>query len=548
MSSRSYASSENELVLVDRPLNLKVKIVKPRTIASVADADTEGPTIYLKPRVQQWSRDAAKKAKVKRIGFPLVPEFGGTVHAYCGTTLSAAQSDLLEWHRKPSVDDMQKAYINESRVSSLDQLLIVQQYSPDLFRQGELPGPRILMEVLRGNISTAEAREEWKHVERQQAKAKKSDEWPQSMLLACSSCTLKNSGKEVLKRLRTFTAGTKLTDYWDAISRGQDLECIRCMQARLRKIESGIIYCETCEAYCPDTAFSSQAKHILVNGLAGVVQCESCEHGRTGMTQAETIFERCVVCRRDWPESGFQRDALQAWRDKKQQHLITCAGCVLIAMRQYRDEERECTRCNQKLPLLRTRTNSSIGRPALEAAQNTAVDLVSQHGDGPLLRTRTNSSIGRPALEAAQNTAVDLVSQHGDELPVWSPVTLRIFLDRGENSVQWLCYNCLHPACSVSSCRERPRFPARRLPDTTEPYLCNVCLWPLCSGGCGAERPRGTQWRVTNMTHWYLQPLQAREQTALSGLPGGESLQRVHSPYRQELPRPMPDMRGDLAM
>ena len=31
------------------------------------------------------------------------------------------------------VDDMQKAYINESRVSSLDQLLIVQQYSPDLF-------------------------------------------------------------------------------------------------------------------------------------------------------------------------------------------------------------------------------------------------------------------------------------------------------------------------------------------------------------------------------------------------------------------------------
>ena len=322
------------------------------------------------------------------------------------------------------MDDMLKAYINESRVSSLDQLLIVQQYSPDLFRQGELPGPRILMEVLRGNISTAEAREEWKHVERQQAKAKKSDEWPQSMLLACSSCTLKNNGKEVLKRLRTFTAGTKLTDYWDAISRGQDLECIRCMQARLRKIESGIIYCETCEAYCPDTAFSSQAKHILVNGLAGVVQCESCEYGRPGMTQAETIFELSIVCQRDWPESGFQGDALQAWRDKKQQHLIACAGCVLSTMQQYRDEERACTRCNQKLPLI---------------------------------------------MEAALNTAVDLVSQHGDAVPVWSPVTLRIFLDRGENSVQWLCYNCLHPACSVSSCRVRPRFPARRMPEATEP-------------------------------------------------------------------------------
>ena len=146
---------------------------------------------------------------------------------------------------------------------------------------------------------------------------------------------------------------------------------------------------------------------------------------------------------------------MQAWRDKKQQHLIACAGCVLSTMQQYRDEERACTRCNQKLPL------------------------------------------------AALNTAVDLVSQHGDAVPVWSPVTLRIFLDRGENSVQWLCYNCLHPACSVSSCRERPRFPARRMPDATEPYLCNVCLWPLCSGGCGAERPRETRCRVTNMAQWY---------------------------------------------
>lgn len=225
---------------------------------------------------------------------------------------------------------MLKAYINHSRVSSLDQLLIVQLYSPDFFRQGEISGPRILMEVLWGNMSTAEARAEWKRVERQHAKAKKSDEWPQSMLLPCSSCNLKNNGKEVLKRLRTFTAGTKLTDYWDAIPKGQDLECILCMQARLHKTEPGIIYCETCEAYCPDTAFSSQAKDILVNGLAGVVQCESCEHGRTGMKQADIIFERCDVCRQDWPEGWFQRDALQVWRDKKQGHLITCAGCELV--------------------------------------------------------------------------------------------------------------------------------------------------------------------------------------------------------------------------
>ena len=137
------------------------------------------------------------------------------------------------------------------------------------------------------------------------------------MLLLCSSCTLKNNGKEVLSRLRAYTAGTKLTDYWDAISRGQDLECIRCMQARPHRIELGIIYCETSEAYCPDTAFSNQTKNILVNGLTGVVQCECCEHCRTGMKQTDTVFERCVVCRQNWAEGGFQTDASQIWRDEK---------------------------------------------------------------------------------------------------------------------------------------------------------------------------------------------------------------------------------------
>jgi hypothetical protein len=96
--ARVNASQENELVRLYRPLFLKIQIIKPRTIATAADTDAEGPILHLKPRVNQWARDALKKAWVKRIGFPLVPEFGGTVHGYCGTTLEAAQSttaDLL---------------------------------------------------------------------------------------------------------------------------------------------------------------------------------------------------------------------------------------------------------------------------------------------------------------------------------------------------------------------------------------------------------------------------------------------------------------------
>ena len=152
--------------LIERPLFVKVRIVKPRTIATAAGDTEDGPVLYLKPRVVEWARGATKKAKVKRIGFPLVPEFGGAVHAYCGTTLDASQSDLLEWYKRPSREDMQKAYINESRVGTVDQLLIVQPHSPELFREGDLPGPVLLMDMLQGRKTTAEAKDAWEELER----------------------------------------------------------------------------------------------------------------------------------------------------------------------------------------------------------------------------------------------------------------------------------------------------------------------------------------------------------------------------------------------
>ena len=46
-----------------------------------------------------------------------------------------------------------KAYIIKSRVRDGAGLLLVQPYSPELFRQGDLPGPRLLMEALRGEVT-----------------------------------------------------------------------------------------------------------------------------------------------------------------------------------------------------------------------------------------------------------------------------------------------------------------------------------------------------------------------------------------------------------
>ena len=43
--------------------------------------------------------------------------------------------------------------------------MLVQPYSPDLFRLGDLPGPRLLMEALRGKATPQELKKEWKSLE-----------------------------------------------------------------------------------------------------------------------------------------------------------------------------------------------------------------------------------------------------------------------------------------------------------------------------------------------------------------------------------------------
>ena len=113
------------------------------------------------PKIREWSRDKAGYARVRRLGFAIVPEFGGTIHGYCGETLDATLLDLLEWTRKPTMEDMHKAYVGRSRTRAADHTLLVQPYSPYLFRQGELPGPTILMKVLRKNKTTKEAKDLW---------------------------------------------------------------------------------------------------------------------------------------------------------------------------------------------------------------------------------------------------------------------------------------------------------------------------------------------------------------------------------------------------
>ena len=107
-------------------------------------------------QVKPCSLDRAGTIKLKRFGFPIVPDFGGTAHAYCGSTLPAAIGDCLSWDERPRREDMLRSYIIKSRVRQAENILIVQPYSPHLFRQGMLPGPQLLLEALLKRKTTTE--------------------------------------------------------------------------------------------------------------------------------------------------------------------------------------------------------------------------------------------------------------------------------------------------------------------------------------------------------------------------------------------------------
>ena len=141
-----------EVVLQSMPRSLTIEI---------SEGHKTPVRFELKSDYVVWSRDPAGNAKVKRKGFRIVPDFAGTAHAYCGDTLEECKGDLLEWFKVPTLDAMLRAYIIKSRVQQTEKCLIVRPYSPYLFRLGEQPGPNLLLQRQRGDISLKELKDAW---------------------------------------------------------------------------------------------------------------------------------------------------------------------------------------------------------------------------------------------------------------------------------------------------------------------------------------------------------------------------------------------------
>ena len=163
-----FCDDRNQVVLKLRPVCLYIEVPSATSKLSTSN----GRKIYkLHMTMKSWSLDRQGNVRVRRHGFPIVPDFGGTAHAYCGDTLPAVIGDLLKWNHVPNLENAQRAYIIKSRIREADKLLLAQAYSPQLFHQGVQPGPHLLLRTLQGNLTPKEAKAEWKKVEEREKEA-----------------------------------------------------------------------------------------------------------------------------------------------------------------------------------------------------------------------------------------------------------------------------------------------------------------------------------------------------------------------------------------
>ena len=157
-----------ELVLQKHPLHLHIELASANKALPLID----GKRIYiLRRHCKSWYLDQGRQVEIKRYGFPVVPDFGGTAHAYCGTSLEACIGDLQEWWMKPHKEASIRGYIIKSRIRCTENLIIAGPYSPCLFRMGAPAGPRYLLQTLQGNLTRKEALRQWKKEEAEQKAA-----------------------------------------------------------------------------------------------------------------------------------------------------------------------------------------------------------------------------------------------------------------------------------------------------------------------------------------------------------------------------------------
>ena len=129
----------------------------------------------------------------------------------------------------PSRKDQLTGYMCLNRIETADSLCIVQPFSPQLFRQGDLPGPNLFLRFWRQELSSEQVYMAWKN-EMNKTKSRVTD-WLQQMPIFCRGCS-DAIDTDVRKPLKDFPKRGKTNVFHNVLAGGMERFCIACLQSR----------------------------------------------------------------------------------------------------------------------------------------------------------------------------------------------------------------------------------------------------------------------------------------------------------------------------
>ena len=142
---------DGEVLMRELPRTIYVRF--PNAAWSRISDDFPEDVYPVTPVSRTWKVNKYTGISARRSGYFMVPDFGSTAHMIQGQTLEAAFADAQEVQTTPSSESHIVSYIGLSRVKEMQNIWMLQPFSPFLFRQGAPKGPAILMQRLRGEIT-----------------------------------------------------------------------------------------------------------------------------------------------------------------------------------------------------------------------------------------------------------------------------------------------------------------------------------------------------------------------------------------------------------
>ena len=430
---------EHEIALCLRPTRLYIETRSAHPSLDLID----GRRIYtLYPHSKAWYKDGdTRQIEIQRVGFPLVPDFGGTAHSYCGASLSACIGDLLEWHVRPQRESAIRGYIIKSRIDQADHLLLARPYSPQLFNQGVPPGPHYLREVMRGNLSYKDAIRQWTaqmNADKSKEETNASEKWPFCMTLPCRNC---HSTKGPLP-LTAFTVAHDFKEIWRVcISKGQLLTCYKCIRSLgwYKGSSEAVVYCDGC--FCMK------------------------------------------------PRNEFDKEMYSRWQHACDDADILCKKCNNVS-----DKDAD----HNKYPCCGQGCASPDYQQMWPSNCFIKEDLVHSLFEGVSARCARCKVIEEGAVDKHVVCNGCHKSKHITE---YSAIVCKHFLQKQDKTTGYRCNECQFPKCALCDNRPDKAISPNHL-EKDGKWYCRKCRYPPCSKCRVTERPPGFQKTKLKFKEW----------------------------------------------